>query len=207
MKRILFVPLFFIFIAGFQGAYCQDNLLAVDTIADQPHPQAEADKPSLNNEDISSTQQSVQEPESADDSEEDFKKIKAYRQLLENKQKELEIIRLDLEKSGLLLKKRQAEKEIFEIDKVLPEGKNGLSESGLLGQGAKELPLDPAEVKIQLLLISDNLKEAMIILKGTPYVFKEGDCIASKLTAERIEPSGINFRQPDGSTLKLNFIN
>jgi len=57
------------------------------------------------------------------------------------------------------------------------------------------------------LLIADNLREGQISLKGSPYVFKEGDSIASKLTVAQIEPTGITFKQVDGSTLKLNFIN
>ena len=66
----------------------------------------------------------LEEVKPADDTgEQDLENIKAYREVLENKQKELEVIKLDLEKSDLMLKKRQAEKEIFEIDKALPQGK------------------------------------------------------------------------------------
>ena len=107
-----------------------------------------------------------------------------------------------------MLKKRQAEKEIFEIDKALPQGKSDVSSMpGSLAQGKKVPLVDASDIKIQLLVIADNLKEGQISLKVSPYVFKEGDSIASKLTVEQIEPSGVTFKQVDGSTLKLNFIN
>ncbi|MGD0336321.1 MAG: hypothetical protein ABSB18_04400, partial [Candidatus Omnitrophota bacterium] len=108
----------------------------------------------------------------------------------------------------LMLKKRQAEKEIYEIDKVLPQGKAEVSSlPGSSGQGAKESLVDASDIKIQLLVIADNLKEGQVSLKGTPYSFKEGDFVASKLTVEKIESSGVTFKQPDGSLLKLNFVN
>ena len=81
------------------------------------------------------------------------------------------------------------------------------SVSGGLNQGEKVSLIDPSDIKIQLLVIADNLKEGQISLKDSPYVFKEGDSIASKLTVEQIEPTGITFKQVDGSLFKLNFIN
>ena len=74
-------------------------------------------------------------------------------------------------------------------------------------QGVKDSLVDASDIKIQLLLIADDLKEGQVILKNAPYSFKEGDTIALKLTAEKIESSGVTFKQPDGSILKLNFIN
>lgn len=208
MKRFLFLLLFFIFVTGFKCAYCEDNLLAVDVVDNKQKALAQENKPLSKDENFSKAEMPVEEVKPLDDSEQDLKKIKAYREVLENKQKELGIIRLDLEKSDLLLKKRQAEKEIFEIDKALPQGKAETSSMpGSLTQGTKELLVDASDIKIQLLVIADNLKEGQISLKGAPYSFKEGDCIASKLTVERIDPVGVTFKQPDGSILKLNFIN
>jgi len=193
---------------GFKYAYCQDNLLAVDTIDNKQKALTQENKSLAKDENSGKAEAAIGEVKPLDDSEQDLKEIKAYREVLENKQKELEVIKLDLEKSDLLLKKRQAEKEIYEIDKVLPQGKAEVSSiPGSLTQGAKESLVDTSDIKIQLLVIADNLKEGQISLKGAPYRFKEGDCIASKLTVEQIESSGVTFKQPDGSNFKLNFIN
>jgi len=87
---------------------------------------------------------------------------------------------------------------------MLPQGKK--EEFSASFQDTKEPLIDASDIKIQFLLISGDLKESQISLKGTAYFFQEGDTVASKLTAEKIEPSGVTFRQQDGSILKLNFI-
>jgi len=197
-------------LAGFKYAYCQDNLLAVDGLSNKQKAQTEVNESGQREESVNSTLPDMEEEEPGlnDDSKRDLEKIKAYREVLENKQKELEVIKLDLEKSDLMLKKRQAEKEIFEIDKSLPQGKTEVSSlPGSSSQGAKDSLVDISDIKIQLLLIADDLKEGQVSLKGAPYSFKEGDVIASKLTAQEIEPSGVIFKQSDGSYLKLNFVN
>lgn len=208
MKKLLFLFLFVMAITGSKYAYCQDNLLAVDVVDNKQKALTQENKPLAKDENANKTEVPTQEAKPLDDSEQDLEKIKAYREVLENKQKELEVIKLDLEKSDLMLKKRQAEKEIYEIDKALPQGKSEVS--SLLdssSQGVKDFLVDASDIKIQLLLIADNLKEGQLSLKNTPYSFKEGDTIASKLTVERIEASGVTFKQPDGSVFKLNFIN
>ena len=209
MKRLLFLLVFVIAVTGLKCGYCQDNLLAVDKIDNKTKVQVQEDKTLPKEQNPVQAGVALEEVKPADDSsEQDLENIRAYREVLENKQKDLEVIKLDLEKSDLMLKKRQAEKEIFEIDKALPQGKSDVSSvSGGLNQGEKVSLIDPSDIKIQLLVIADNLKEGQISLKGSPYVFKEGDSIASKLTVEQIEPTGITFKQVDGSLFKLNFIN
>ena len=208
MRKLLFLFLFFMAMTGFKYAYCQDNILAVDTIDNKQKALTQENKPLAKDENPSKAETPVEEVKPLDDSEGDLEKIKAYREVLENKQKELEVIKLDLEKSGMILKKKQAEKEIYEIDKALPQANSEApSIPGSLTQGIKEPLVDTSDIKIQLLVISDNLKEGQLSLKVSPYSFKEGESIASKLTVEQIEPSGVTFKQPDGSNFKLNFIN
>lgn len=206
--RKLLLFLFFMGLAAPRYVYCQDNLLAVDVIDSRQKTAAEPAKTIPKAEEADKPAELTQEePLPNEDMDKDFKKIKAYREHLDNKQKELEIIKLELEKSSLLLKKKQAEKEIYEIDKALPQGKKGALETISLNQEKNEPLVDSSDIKVQLLLISDNLKEGQLSLKGTPYNFREGDMIASKLTVETIEPSSVTFRQPDNSLLKVNFIN
>jgi cell division protein FtsB len=209
MKKLLFLLVFVMAVTGVKCAYCQDNILAVDKIDNKAKVQTQEDKTLPKEQNPIQAEAALEETKPADDTgDQDLENIRAYREVLENKQKELEVIKLDLEKSDLMLKKRQAEKEIFEIDKALPQGKGDVSSvQGGLMQSVKAPLVDPADVKIQLLVIADNLKEGQVSLKGSPYVFKEGDSIASKLTVEQIEPTGVTFKQVDGSLLKLNFVN
>jgi hypothetical protein len=209
MKRILFLSVLVAAAIGLKFGYCQDNLLAVDKIDTKRKVQAQENKILPKEENPVKAEAVLEETKPVDDtSEQDLENLRAYREVLENKQKELEIIKLDLEKSDLMLKKRQAEKEIFEIDKAIPQGKSDVSSvSSGLNQGEKVSLVDPSDIKLQLLVIADNLKEGQISLKNYPYVFKEGDSIASKLTVEQIEPTGVTFKQVDGSLFKLNFIN
>jgi hypothetical protein len=202
MRRLLIVVSIFVSIAAFRYAWCADNLLAVDVIDNKQKASPQPEK-TLSQQESASTAQGISEQEQPADPE--LEKIKAYHELFDNKQKELELIRLDLEKSNLLLKKKEAEKEIYQIEKVLPQGKK--EEVPGFAQGMKEPLVDASDIKIQLLLISDDLKEAQASLKGVNYSFKQGDIIASRLTAEKIDSTGVIFKQQDGSILKLNFIN
>ncbi len=205
MRRILILIAVFTTITAFRSGWCEDNLLAIDVITDKQAAVEPKDKTVQEN--PSATEKPVvkEEIEPADGSEEDLARIKAYHEVFDNKQKELELIKLDLEKSNLLLKKKEAEKEIFQIEKLLPQGKKE-DISGFV-QGLKEPLVDASDIKIQLLLVSDDLKEAQISLKGINYAFKEGDNIASRLDAKKIDPTGITFKQQDGSVLRINFVN
>ncbi|RJP30009.1 MAG: hypothetical protein C4533_00080 [Candidatus Omnitrophota bacterium] len=207
MKKLLFLAVFVMAVAGFKSGYCQDNLSAIDKIDNKTkaQAQAQADKALPKGEASVQPVAAQEEVKPADDlGEQELENMKAYREALENKQNELEVIKLDLEKSDLLLKKRQAEKEIFEIDKSLPQGKGDVSS---VVQGEKAALVDPADIKLRLLVIADDLKEGQITLKNSPYIFKEGDSVTSKLAVERIEATGVTFKQVDGSSFKLNFIN
>lgn len=201
MRKLLIVVSIFVSITAFRYAWCDDNLMAVDVIDNKQKAGEQLDKPLSQDKNISA--QVIQEEQEPDNAE--LEKIKAYHELFDNKQKELELIRLDLEKSNLLLKKKEAEKEIYEIGKTLPQEKK--EEFSASFQGVKEPLIDSSDIKIQLLLISDDLKEAQVSLKGSTFSFKEGDIIASRLTAEKIDSTGVIFKQQDGSILKLNFIN
>lgn len=210
MRKFLFVCLFLISIFSifvFKYASCEDNLLAVNVIPHKEKAKVQPDEVIQKEDNADKAREPMAQLKQDDDCEKDLEKIKAYHELIDNKQKELEVIKLDLEKNSLLLKKKEAEKEIFEIDKALPQAKKGISEAASFIQDVKEPLVEPSDIKVQLLLISDNLKEGIISLKGTPYSFKEGDSIASKLTVETIDSSGIAFKQPDGSILKVNFTN
>ena len=73
-----------------------------------------------------------------DDSDKELEKMRSHRKHIENKQKELDLIKLDLEKDSLLLKEKEAQKEIYQIDKILPQGNIGTSMGKGTGQDLKE---------------------------------------------------------------------
>ena len=204
-KMILLIMIFELF---FSQGYCQDNLLAVDIPAQKEKPLKQEEKKVMPKEDNKEKTEAVlEETAQEDDTDKDLDKIKAYRLFMEKRQKELEAIRFELEKSGLVLKKKENDKKIYDIEKDLPEStKTGLSQNIPLSS-IKEPAFEAADIKILLLLINGLKKEGIITLKGTPYTFQEGETIASKLTVERIANSGITFKQSDGSSLKVNFIN
>jgi len=187
--------------------YCQDNLLAVDIPSQKEKPPIQENKIIPKEEADKKADPVLEEAQLAEDTDKDLNKIRAYREFMDDRQKELENIRFDLEKSDLLLKKKENEKKIYDIEKDLPEGKkDGLAQSSA-SLDIKQPSFESADIKILLLLINGAQKEGIITLKGTPYSFQEGETIASKLMVERIDHSGITFKQQDGSSLKVNFIN
>lgn len=117
MRKIILGVLIFELV--FNQGYCQDNLLAVDIPSQKEKPGAQENK-------IIPKEES--QPE--EDTDKDLNTIRAYREFMDKRQKELENIRFDLEKSDLLLKKKENEKKIYNIEKDLPEGKkDGLSQN------------------------------------------------------------------------------
>ena len=206
MRRILVTFVFFVSVLSFKCAYSEDNLLAVDTgynkesviFTDKSVQKAEDDDKAL---------EPQEEPLAGDDFDKELEKMKTYRELIQNKQKELEVVNLDFEKASLILKKKEAEKEIYQIGNVIP---GSAEEDGSIGNGSfqdvKDVSIDSSDIKIQLLVISDNLKEGQISIKGVLYSFREGDSLPLKLTVEKIETSGVTLRQADGAVLKLNFM-
>lgn len=206
MRKIILCTLILSLV--FAYARCEDNLLAVD-VAKPKQETAVNENKTIQNDDATnkSPGPALQEQKSEEEQDKGLKKIQAYRDFIETKQKEIEGIKLDLEKSDLLLKKKEAEKQIYEIEKALPQsGKEETMDASSLHE-AKQSSIERSDIKILLLLISDSLKEGIVSLKGVPYGFKEGESIASKLTADKIEPDGITFRQDDGAAFKLIFIN
>lgn len=204
MRIFLIISLAFLSTLIFASAYAQNNLSAVDVLDEKQKEVSQPDKPVPQEQAIDDTPL-TQEKQLPASSEGEMEKIRAYHELFNSRQKELELIKLELEKSSLLLKKKEAEKELYQIEKMLPQGRKEEFSSSF--QAGEDPLVDASDIKLQFLLISGDLKEGQISLKGNIYFFKEGDVIASKLTAEKIDAFGVTFKQQDGSVLKLNFVN
>ena len=200
MRKILFMALFFVGVVSFARAYCDDNLLAVDVGYDKEKA-VSADK-NVQKETTDKVTGLEEKAPSEDESDKELEKMRSYRELLQNKKKELEVIKLDLERESTLLKKKEAEKEIYQIDKVLfGESKRG----ALDGEEGRGSPVEISDIKLRLLVIADNVKEGQASLKGNLYSFKEGDTIASRLTVEKIEPQCVTLKSLTGEILKVSF--
>ena len=197
MRKILGLAVSFVFVVSlFTLAYCEDNILAVD-VACPGEKDIPDDKIIQKTEAIDNVIKPEEQVIDTDSSGKELEKMRSYRELIQSKQKELDLIKLDLEKNNLLLKAKETQKSIYQIDKSIPQITNKEY------QDSKELSIEPSDIKLQLLLISDNLKEGQVALKGVPYGFKEGDVIASKFTVEKIEACGVTLKEPDGNVLKL----
>ena len=208
MRKALIIAL--LLVSGlllYKCAWCDDNLLALDV--NYAKEKVLSPKESIKKDDtIDKVVKAEDKTLPDDDSDKELEKMRSYRMLIQGRQKELDLIKLDLEKNSLLLKERQAQKEIYQIDKAIPgsTSKEGAFAGKSTAEGLKEEGIDPSDVKIQFLLIAGGLKEGQISLKNTLYSFKEGDIIASKLRVEKIETEGITLKEPDGAALKVNFM-
>lgn len=208
MRKLRVMLIIFLITAAFKHAYCQDNVLAIDTIKPKEITVEKQDNLEPKQEAVDKNARlSAQETPADDDSQDYLKKIKAYREFIDNKQRELEFIRLDLEKNNLLLKKKEAQKQIYEIEKTLPEGKKEESMENVSLHRTNRPALDISGMKILLLVISGGLKEAVISLKSGAYSFQQGDEIEQGLFLENIDSNSVTLKKPDGLLFKLNFIN
>lgn len=201
MKKLITIIFVVIALSG-NFAFSEDNVLAVDQVKPKQELKIEADKAVPKEE-----PNKVIENLIVDESDKELKKIKEYREFVDSKEKELEVIKLDLEKNTLLLKQKEAQKQIYDIDKALPQSrKEDLMESSSMSE-LKQSSVDSSDIKILLLFLSEGRKEGIISLKGMPYSFEEGEVIASRLTVEKIHPDGITFKQLDGTVFKLKITN
>jgi hypothetical protein len=208
MRKLLILSLILIFGMAQKAAWSgDDNLLALDLPVEKKQSPAQENEASEAKEVKGKSAPIVSEEEPQQDREfdKDLKKIKAFREFINEKRHDLELIKLDLEKNDLLLKEKEIQKQIYEIDKALPQGKKEEPQKGLFAGGLNPPPVDSADIKITMLMIAGGLKEGILTLKGTAYRFREGDCIASKLTVSKITRDAVTFRQLDGTELKLNF--
>jgi hypothetical protein len=148
MRNSLIISLTFLSTLIFASAYAQNNLSAVDVLDEKQKEVSQPDKP-VPQERASDDKPLTQEKQIPVSSEEDMEKIRAYHELFNNRQKELELIKLELEKSSLLLKKKEAEKELYQIEKMLPQGKK---EDFRILSDVKEPLVDVSDIKIQFCL-------------------------------------------------------
>lgn len=208
MKRLLILTLIFFFAAAINAARPDDdNLLALDLAAQKKEDPVRDDQAA----DVRDAQEkaapvvSGEGPGQEGECDGDLKKIRAFREFINEKRRDLELMELDLEKNGLLLKEKEIQKQIYEIDKALPQAKKDESQRGLFAGGFNPPPVDSEDIKITMLIIAGGRKEGILTLKGASYKFREGDSIASKLTVSEITRDAVIFRQLDGTELKLNF--
>ncbi|QAT16687.1 hypothetical protein BU251_02540 [Candidatus Velamenicoccus archaeovorus] len=205
MRKLLILSLIFVFGMGLRLVWASDdNLLAVDVSRQEKKIPPRENK-------VFSTQETPKNSASVvsgqrDEFAKDLEKIKAFHEAMNDKRHAVEMIRLDLEKESLLLKEKQAQKQIYDIDNSLPLVKKEEFQKSDLSGGLKVSGVDPSDVRLLMIVIAGGLKEGILTLKGTPYRFKEGDCVASKLTVSKITRDTLTLKQPDQTEFTLNFM-
>jgi hypothetical protein len=205
MRKFLTVSLIFIFSVAPRFVWAgDDNLLVVDIPGQKKQGSGQENKilpterPSENSAPVISGQ--------GDEFAKDLEKIKAFQEAMNDRRRAIEMIRLDLEKENLILKEKQAQKQIYDINNSLPVVKKEELQKIALSDGLKAPLADPADVRLVMLLISGDHKEGILTIKNTAYPFKEGDCVASKLTVSKITQDTVTFKQADQTEFTLDFM-
>lgn len=205
MRKFLTLSLIFIFSVAPRLVWAgDDNLLAVDIPGQKKqNPGQESkvlptDRPPENSAPVTSGQ--------GNEFAKDLEKIKAFQEAMNDRRRAIEMIRLDLEKESLILKEKQAQKQIYDIDNSLPMVKKEELQKNALSGGLKAPLVDPADVGLAMLLISGDLKEGILTIKNTAYGFREGDCVVSKLIVSNITRDAVTFKQPDQTEFTLDFM-
>ena len=218
MKKIMLILGVVICFAS--AGLCEDNLSILGAFGKknkdktEPVKQAgEADNPLPQIQEVKKEAQAKEAEEKTfqedkmDDTDRRVEDMKTYHDILDNKQKEIDIIKLDLEKQKLLLEKKEAQKKIQDISAGLPAGEKMENASMLIKQKV-ELTKQAGEedIKILLLVLADNLKEAIVSAGGRQSTVYEGTKIAEGITVESINKTGVVFKRENGDIFVRNFI-
>ena len=172
--------------------------------ADNPLPQIQEEKKEAQTKEA---EEKTFQEDKMDDADRRVEDMKTYHDILDNKQKEIDIIKLDLEKQKLLLEKKEAQKKIQDISAGLPAGEKMENASMLIKQKV-ELTKQAGEedIKILLLVLADNLKEAIVSAGGRQSTVYEGTKIAEGITVESINKTGVVFKRENGDIFVRSFI-
>ena len=218
MKKIMLILGVVICFAS--AGLCEDNLSILGAFGKknkdktEPVKQAgEADNPLPQIQEVKKEAQTKEAEEKTfqedkmDDTDRRVEDMKTYHDILDNKQKEIDIIKLDLEKQKLLLEKKEAQKKIQDISAGLPAGEKMENASMLIKQKV-ELTKQAGEedIKILLLVLADNLKEAIVSAGGRQSTVYEGTKIAECITVESINKTGVVFKRENGDIFVRSFI-
>ena len=110
MKRILLVALLLVScLPLYKYAYSEDNLLSLDTGFDKK--KAVAPDKIIQKDETTDKVIKTEDEIASDDSDKELEKMRSYRTLIQGKEKELDLIKLDLDKVNLLKGKAGPERD------------------------------------------------------------------------------------------------
>jgi len=136
--------------------------------------------------------------------------MRKYQDKIANKEKEIEMLNLDFKKTKLILERKQLESKINEINQQLQD-KGTRVEIGQLNNlldentSPQEEEILPDDIKISLIVISENVREAILLKQGLLYRVKEGDRILPQLSVKEILPDGVLLVSQSGDEIKVGF--
>ena len=113
---------------------------------------------------------------------EQMETLLSYQKDLEAKQKEIDLLALELQKTDLVLKRKELQKKISEIE--LSEDSRQISDN-------KKDPAAAGDFKVSLVFITPQSKEAVLERAGEKIRVREGDSIYNNIFVKEITGDGV----------------
>ena len=125
--------------------------------------------------------------------EDGYAMMKSFIQQEDERLKDIKILTLDLEKSGLELKKKEIQVKMAELSGAPAPDKGA---GGFAGTG---LP----DVRVSGIVINDRLKQAFISVDGKVFPAREGQELENKMKIIKITGQSVSIQCADGQTRQL----
>ena len=113
---------------------------------------------------------------------EQMETLLSYQKDLEAKQKEIDLLALELQKTDLVLKRKELQKKISEVE--LSEDSRQISDN-------KKDPAAAGDFKVSLVFITPQSKEAVLERAGEKIRVREGESIYNNIFVKEITGDGV----------------
>ena len=127
---------------------------------------------------------------------EQMETLLSYQKDLEAKQKEIDLLALELQKTDLVLKRKELQKKISEVE--LSEDSRQISDN-------KKDPAAAGDFKVSLVFITPQSKEAVLERAGEKIRVREGDSIYNNIFVKEITGDGV-LLAIEGSSRKIPYV-
>lgn len=194
MKNYIFVMLILIFFS--RVSLAKEISLLEETMVPQSN-SVEIDSQSVDEEDYDEAQDdhSMQKNEQEDE----FEKIDEFIRKENEKVKDIKLLNLDLEKAGLILKKKEIDQKIDQLRKAESSGFVKTNEH------EEEAKLLMPNIRLVSIFASASLKRAVLNINGVNNNVKEGQKIGNVIIAN-INSENVMVKYSDGQTEEISFL-
>ncbi len=194
MSRCVIVVLIFVLMS--RESFAKEMSLLETTMLPQLNTEQTDDQ-------FDSDEEDVSEPLENDETKEeyvqddDFEAMNDFIHEENERAKDIKLLSLDLEKAGLILKKKEIEQKI----ELLRRPQNG----DLLKTDEDQESKSVSKFKLISVFVSSSVKKAILNINGVNYDFKEGQQIGD-ITVASIEPEKVVIKLSNGLTQDIYFI-